>query len=185
MNDPKHLTMEELGAGLDHIRRSPKDGGVLDMIVRRPQIDEREVLDVGELDMVQGLKGDNWRTRGSSLTADGSAHPDTQLNLMNSRVIALLAQDRERWQLAGDQLFVDLDLSTENLPPGSHLAIGSALIQVTAQPHTGCKKFAERFGVDAMRFVNTPLGRELNLRGINAKVIKPGIVRVGDAVRKV
>ena len=185
MNDPKHLTMEELEAGLDHIRRSPKDDGVLDMIVRRPQIDEREVLDFGELDKAEGLKGDNWRMRGSSLTADGSAHPDTQLNLMNSRVIALLAQDRERWQLAGDQLFVDLDLSTENLPPGSHLAIGSALIQVTAQPHTGCRKFAQRFGVDAMRFVNTPMGRQLNLRGINARVVRPGVVRVGNVVRKV
>ena len=184
MNDPKHLTMEELEAGLVHIRQSPKEDGVLQMIVRRPQIDEREVLEVGELDKAEGLKGDNWSTRGSSLTADGSAHPDTQLNLMNSRVIALLAQDRKRWPLAGDQLFVDMDLSAENLPPGRHLAIGSALIQVTAQPHTGCKKFAERFGADAMRFVNTPKGRELNLRGINAKVVLPGIVRVGDTVRK-
>jgi len=116
---------------------------------------------------------------------DGSAHPAMQLNLMNSRVIALLAQDKERWQLAGDQFFVDMDLSAENLPLGSRLAIGSALIQVTAQPHTGCKKFAGRFGVDAMRFVNTSMGRKLSLRGINAKVIQPDVIRVGDTVRKV
>jgi hypothetical protein len=185
MKDPKHLTMEELEARLDHIRRSPDDNGVLKMIVRRPRTDEREVLEVGELDRTEGLKGDNWSTRGSDLTEDGSAHPDMQLNLMNSRVIALLAQDKERWQLAGDQLFVDMDLSAENLPPGSRLAIGSALIEVTDQPHTGCKKFAERFGVDAMRFVNTPMGRKLNLRGINAKVVQSGVVRVGDLVRKV
>jgi hypothetical protein len=185
MKGQKHLTLEDLEAGLDDIRRSPKDEGMLEMIVRRPRTDEREVLEVGELDLVEGLRGDNWRTRGSSVTADGSAHPDTQLNLMNSRVIALLAQDRKRWQLAGDQLYVDMDLSAENLPPGSRLAIGSTLIRVTAQPHTGCKKFAERFGADATRFVNSATGKELKLRGINAKVVQPGIVRVGDVVRKV
>jgi hypothetical protein len=185
MEDSKRLTMEQLEAGLDYIRQSPDDNGVLEMIVRRPRTDEREVLEVGELDRTEGLKGDNWSTRGSDLTEDGSAHPDMQLNLMNSRVIALLAQDKERWQLAGDQLFVDMDLSAENLPPGSRLAIGSALIEVTDQPHTGCKKFAERFGVDAMRFVNTPMGRKLNLRGINAKVVQSGVVHVGDLVRKV
>ena len=185
MIDRKHLTMEELEAGLDAIRSSPKDKGVLEMIVRQPRTDEREVLVKGELDLAEGLVGDNWKMRESSLTDDGSPHPDTQLNLMNSRVIALLARDKERWPLAGDQLFVDMDLSAENLPPGSRLAIGSTLIQVTAQPHTGCKKFAERFGVDAMRFVNSPVGKKLNLRGINAKVVQPGAIRVGDVVRKV
>ena len=184
MSDILHLTMEELEAGLEDIRRSSKDGGELEMIVRRPEEDEREVLEVGELDLEEGLKGDNWRRRGSSMTPDGSAHPDAQLNIMNSRVTALLAQDKERWQLAGDQLYVDLDLSADNLPPGSRLAIGSALIEVTALPHTGCKKFAERFGPDATRFVNSSVGKELKLRGINAKIIQPGTVRVGDTVRK-
>jgi len=184
MTDPKHLTMEELEAGLEAIRQSPKDEGLLELIVRRPQTDEREVLDEGELDLTEGLRGDNWITRRSSLTADGSPHRDTQLTLMNSRVITVLAQDRERWPPAGDQLFVDMDLSVENLPPGSRLAIGSTLIQVTAQPHTGCKKFAERFGVDAVKFVNSPMGKKLNLRGINAKVVQPGAIRVGDRVRK-
>jgi hypothetical protein len=181
----KHLTMEELEAGLTEIRQSPKAEGILEMIVRRPQTGEREVLAVGELDLIEGLVGDNWRTRGSSLTADGSAHPEMQLNIMNSRVIALVAQNEGRWQLAGDQLFIDLDLSAENLTPGSRLAIGSAVIEVSAQPHKGCQKFVERFGVEAMKFVNSSAGRQLRLRGINARVVQAGVVRVGDRVKKI
>jgi hypothetical protein len=181
----KHLTMEELEAGLAEIRQSPKAEGILEMMVRRPQTGEREVLALGELDLIEGLVGDNWRTRGSSLTADGSAHPEMQLNIMNSRVIALVAQNEGRWQLAGDQLFIDLDLSAENLPPGSRLAIGSAVIEVSAQPHTGCQKFVERFGVEAMRFVNSSVGRQLRLRGINARVVQAGVVRVGNRVKKI
>lgn len=185
MAEVKHLTREELEAGLAEIRQSPKDEGTLEMIVRRPRTGEREVLAEGELDLTAGLAGDNWRTRGSSLTADGSAHPEMQLNIMNARVIALVAQDKARWPLAGDQLFIDMDLSAENLPPGSRLAIGSAVIEVTAQPHTGCQKFVERFGAEAMKFVNSPVGRQLHLRGINAKVVQAGLVRVGDVVRKI
>ncbi len=185
MAEIKHLTMAELEAGLDEIRRSPKDEGLLEMIVRRPQTGEREVLEQGKLDLVEGLVGDNWKTRGSSLTEDGSAHPDMQLNIMNSRVIALVAQNEERWPLAGDQLFIDMDLSAESLPPGTRLAAGSAVIEVTPPPHTGCKKFAARFGADAMKFVNSPLGKQLHLRGINAKVVQPGTIRVGDIVRKI
>lgn len=180
----QHLTMTELEAGLDHIRQSPTDEGVLKLIVRRPQVDQREVLDAGELNLQQGLIGDSWTIRRSSRTQDGSPHPDMQLNIMNSRVIALVAGDKERWQLAGDQLFLDLDLSENNLPAGTRLTIGSAVIEVTPLPHLGCHKFVARFGQDAMRFVNSPLGRELHLRGINAKVVTPGSIRVGDAVRK-
>ena len=185
MADVRHLTMEELEAGLDEIRRSPRDEGVLELIVRRPQIDEREVLEEGELDLAEGLVGDNWRTRGSSLTPDGSAHPDMQLNIMNSRVIALVAQGRKRWQLAGDQLFIDMDLRAEALPPGTQLSLGTAVIEVTSQPHTGCSKFAARFGPDATRFVNSPVGKQLHLRGINAKVVQPGLIRVGDVAKRV
>jgi hypothetical protein len=180
----RHLTTEELHAGLEGIRQSPKDEGVLELIVRRPRIGEREVLDEGQLDIVDGLVGDTWSTRGSRRSKDGLAHPDMQLNIMNARAIALVAQDRERWHLAGDQLFMDLDLSGENLPPGTRLAIGSAVIEVTAEPHTGCQKFVSRFGLDAMKFVNSPVGRELNLRGINARVVKPGRIRVRDVARK-
>lgn len=184
MIEIRHLTMPELEAGLDVIRQSPKAEGRLALIVRRPQSEAREVLSEGQLDRVEGLVGDNWRTRGSSSTADGSAHPEMQLNLMNTRVIDLVAQDPARWQLAGDQLFVDLDLSAENLPPGTQLAIGAAVIEVTPVPHNGCKKFVARFGLDAMKFVNSSVGKELHLRGINAKVIQPGTIRVGDMVKK-
>ena len=184
MGEVKHLTKDELEAGLDEIRRSPKDEGPLELIVRRPRVNEREILEFGELDLVEGLKGDTWKIRSSSRTDDGSAHPEMQLNIMNSRAIALVAQSKERWCLAGDQFYVDLDLSAENLPPGTRLEFGSAIIEVTPQPHTGCKKFVERFGVEAMKFVNSPTGRELHLRGINAKVIQPGTVRVGDRVKK-
>ncbi|MBC8031494.1 MAG: MOSC domain-containing protein [Pyrinomonadaceae bacterium] len=181
----KHLTTTELEAGLDDIRQSPKDEGALNLIVRRPQVDEREVLDEGELHPDNGLAGDSWKTRRSSRTPDGSAHPDMQLNIMNSRVIALVAGDKDRWQLAGDQLFLDLDLSADNLPAGTRLALGSAVIEVTPPPHLGCHKFVARFGRDAMKFVNSQLGRELHLRGINAKVVQPGFIRIGDVAKKV
>lgn len=180
----RHLTVEELEAGLDLIRKSPKDEGLLELIVRRPRIGEREILEEGELHPAEGLVGDSWIKRGSTRTPDGSAHPDMQLNVMNARAIALLAQQKERWALAGDQLFIDMDLSDENLPAGTRLALGSAVIEVTAQPHTGCKKFVDRFGPDAMKFVNSPVGKELHLRGINARVIQPGLIRVGCSVRK-
>ena len=180
-----HLTMSELEAGLGEIARSPKDNGVLEMIVRRPQVGEREILQEGQLDLIDGLVGDSWKSRSSRRTADGTPHPDMQLNVMNSRVVALVSQDKSRWHLAGDQLFVDFDLTEANVPAGTKLAIGSAVIEVTAQPHTGCSKFVERFGVDAMKFVNGTIGRPLRLRGLNARVVKSGAIRRGDTVRKI
>ena len=179
-----HLTTSELEAGLGEVHRSPKDGGVLEMIVRRPQVGEREVIEEGHLDLTEGLVGDSWRRRTSKRTADGAPHPDMQLNLMNSRVVALVSQDKSRWPLAGDQLFVDLDLSDANLPPGTQLAIGTAVIVVTSEPHTGCSKFVERFGVDAMKFVNARERSDLHLRGINARVVRAGALRVGDSISK-
>ena len=183
--DAKYLTTEELEAGLENIRQSPMDNGILDMIVRRPQIEERQVLSEGKLDLISGLEGDNWKARGSSRMPDNSAHPEMQINIMNSRVIALLAQEKERWKLAGDQLFIDLDLSAENLPAGTKLSIGDAMLEVTPPPHSGCSKFTARFGLEAMKFVNSPLGKELHLRGVNARVIQAGAIRVGDPVRKI
>ena len=176
--------MSELEARLDEVIQSPKDHGVLEMIVRRPAVGAREILEDGQLDLADGLVGDTWKLRTSRRTADGTPHPDMQLNLINSRLVALVSQDKSRWHLAGDQLYVDFDLSEANAPAGTRLAIGSAVIEVTAEPHTGCSKFVERFGLDAMKFVNASERRDLHLRGINARVVQPGAVRVGDAISK-
>ena len=180
----KQMSLEELEANLQSIGQSPKSEGVVALIVRRPQTLEREILEVGELDVAEGLVGDNWKARGSKITPDGSAHPEMQLTLMNSRIIQLISQDRDRWHLAGDQFFVDMDISQENLPAGTRIAMGSAIIEVTSVPHTGCGKFVERFGADAMKFVNSPKGRELNLRGVNTKVVQSGSMRTGERAKK-
>lgn len=173
-------TLAELQAGLEPIRQSPVDEGRVELIVRRPRTDEREVLEAGELDPAQGLVGDAWikGVRGRP------ANLDAQLTLMNSRAARLIAGEPERWPLAGDQLFVDLDLSGDNLPPGTRLTIGEAELEITPEPHTGCKKFSARFGPDALKFVNMPEGRALNLRGIYAKVIRGGTIRRGDTLTR-
>ncbi|MEM0953792.1 MAG: MOSC domain-containing protein [Pseudomonadota bacterium] len=180
------MSQLELEEGVEHVRRSPKDHGTIEQIVCRPEVDARQVLTEAELAVDAGLVGDNWLARGYRKREDGSAHPDMQLNLMNARAIALIAQTRERWSLAGDQFYVDLDLSYDNLPPGTRLRLGDhAVIEVTAEPHLGCAKFMERFGRDAARFVNSELGKALNLRGINARVVSPGSLQVGAPVSKV
>ena len=181
----RHLTRDELEAGLEEIERAPADAGTVELIVRRPAESEREVLAEGVLDLTEGLVGDSWITRGSRRMPDGSSNPDAQLTLMSARVVDLVAAgNRERWALAGDQFYVDFDISATNLPPGTRLALGSAVIEVTPEPHTGCAKFHARFGGDAHRFVNTKEHRHLRLRGLNAKVIEPGTVAAGDTIRK-
>jgi MOSC domain-containing protein YiiM len=181
----RHLTTEELEAGLDEIRRAPTDEGTVELIVRRPAEGERDVLQEGVLDLDGGLVGDRWSAHRSSKTPDGSPNRETQVTLMNARVVDLVAAgERERWALAGDQLYVDLDISEANLPAGTRLGLGSAVIEVTPEPHTGCVKFASRFGNDAHRFVNTKQHRHLRLRGLNARVVEPGTVSAGDTIRK-
>ena len=175
---------DELAAGLPRILESPATAGTVELIVRRPAENEREVLDEGTLDLELGLLGDAWHARGSSRRPDGSANPLTQLTLMNARTADLVTGSRERWALAGDQLYVDLDLSIDNLPAGTRLAVGEAVVEITDEPHTGCAKFSARFGSQALKFVNKSPGRELRLRGANARVVSPGVVRPGDAISK-
>jgi hypothetical protein len=180
-----YRTIGEIEAALDEIRGAPPDAGHVDLVVARPTPGQREVLAEGRLDTVHGLVGDNWLARGNRRSADGSADPLAQLTIISARISRLIAVDPERRQLAGDQLHVDLDLSEDNLPPGTRLSVGSAVVEVTGKPHTGCAKFVERFGRDAMRFVNSPVGRQLRLRGLNARVVAAGLVRPGDTVAKV
>jgi len=171
----RHLSYAELEAALPELERSPRERGTLELIVRRPSKGQREVLDLGLLDVEEGLVGDRWGL--------GKRRRAQQLTVINSRLVALLAQSRDRWPLAGDQLYVDFDLSLEHLPAGTRLAIGAAEIEVSPEPHTGCRLFAERYGRDAQRFVGSERGHALQLRGINARIVKGGDVRVGDAVR--
>src|SRR5450432_2632099 len=176
----KHLAPEQLMAGLDHICEAPRDRGELVAIVRRPAAGEREVLSQATLDDAVGLVGDSWLDRGSTSTPDGSAAPEKQVTVMNVRVAEVVAGGRERMPLAGDQLYVDLDLSVANLPAGSLIQLGTAVLEVSAAPHLGCAKFVDRFGAAAMQFVNSRLGRELRLRGVNTCVVVRGAIRVGD-----
>ena len=179
-----HLSTEQLEAGLDHIKASPAHEGAVEHIVCRPANNERQPLTEAVLDVDQGLVGDNWQARHHEDKSGKPANKDRQLTLMNARAVALIAGERDRWQLAGDQFYVDLDLSDDNLPPGTRLALGSAVVEVTAEPHLGCAKFIERFGRDAVMFVNSPAGRALNLRGVNARIVTGGTVKVGDRVTR-
>jgi len=180
----EHLSREHLEAGLDHIRESPADRGRLILVVRRPEIGQRDLPEEAVLDPVTGLDGDNWLTRGSSSTPDRSADPDRQVTVINARLAELVARGTERMALAGDQLYVDLDLSVDNLPAGSLLAVGEAVLRVSEAPHTGCAKFIDRFGAEAMRFVNSRTGRRMRLRGMNTRIVVPGTVRLGDLAVK-
>ena len=183
MTTDLHPDFASLEAGLEHIRQAPRDVGTIEMIIRRPDVDLREEVEEAELDLDQGVIGDNWRSRGDEF-GDDAEYAETQVTLMNARVIGLVAQSRDRWGLAGDQFYVDFDLSTEHLPPGTRLQLGAAILEVTEMPHRGCAKFAGRFGAEALRFVNTGTGRTLSMRGIYARVVVPGIVRRVDPITK-
>lgn len=179
----QRLTTEQLAAGLDEIRNSPVDDGRVELIVRRPERDVREIVSEATLDLDRGLVGDSWLARAGG--APNAANMQAQITLMNARFAALVAVDADRRPLAGDQLFVDMDLSHDNLPAGAQLELGSAVVEISELPHTGCRKFSARFGDDALAFVNSDVGRQLRLRGVNCRIVVGGTVRVGDAVRRV
>ena len=184
MHQTTHLTEIEIMAGLEEVRQSPQDNGSLNAIVIRPATDDRISLQQCRLSPEGGTEGDAW-ARGCWLKLpDGRPHPDVQICMMNSRIIDLVAGDKDRWELAGDNLFVDLDLSRENLQAGQLLSIGECVIEITEQSHNGCSKFSQGFGPSALKVVNSSTGKELRLRGIYAKVVKAGDVRVGDLITK-
>ena len=182
-------TAAELADRMDHLRAAPAEMGTLDLVVRRPANGEREVLDEGVLDEADGLVGDNWLARARSRAIAEGRHLKAQVTVMSSRMIGLLADTDEERALAGDQLYVDLDISYANLPAGSRIALGDpdnggAVIEVSDKPHTGCAKFVRRFGEEAVGFVNSDVGKEMRLRGFNARVVSGGTVRPGDPARR-
>jgi hypothetical protein len=179
---PPHRTLEALEAALPHIAAAPKKRGEIALLVRRPGAGRRERVESAVLDPVEGLVGDDWSRRRCRHTEDGSPHPGMQLTLMGVRIIEAIAGEQARWPMAGDQIFVDLDLGADRCGPGARLRVGEAIVEVSAVPHLGCKKFIGWFGPDANRFVNARAHRALNLRGINATIIDGGVVRVGDTV---
>jgi MOSC domain-containing protein YiiM len=183
---PRHLTAEELAEGLAHICRAPQDRGTVEGIVARPASNLRLCVAEAELSPEGGLAGDRWRTASWLKLPDGGPDPAVQITLMNARCIELVAgtDERETWALAGDNLFVDLDLSVSNLPAGTRLQIGDCVLEVSEEPHTGCAKFKRRFGAAALAFVNSPEGRRLRLRGVHARIVQAGRVTVGDAIAR-
>ena len=178
-------TARDLDGRTDEVRAAPRDAGRVELIVRRPGPDRREVLSEATLDPERGLVGDDWLRRGSRSTSDGSADPEAQLTIMSTRVLAAIAPDRSLWPLAGDQVCADLDLSLEHMPPGTRLAIGDAEVVVTAKPHTGCSKFGARFGQDALDWMSSAAGKELRLRGVYVRIVRGALIRTGDTVRKI
>lgn len=177
-----HLNIEQIELGISDVLASPQDHGRLEAIVIRPGHNQREYREAGYLSPTGGLEGDRWATSNGE---DGKPNPDAQISLMNSRLLKMIAGEEERMALAGDNLIVDLDLSETNLPAGQRITVGEVLLEVTDLPHTGCGKFAERFGPDALRYINAAKRRPLHLRGIYARVLEAGTVRVGDVVKKV
>lgn len=180
-----YFSTDELAAGLHQVLESPANDGTVALIVARPDKELRELRERSEVTPEAGLPGDRWARYCARKLPDGALNPDTQITLMNSRCVALVAGTQDRWALAGDNLFVDLDLSEANLPAGQRLKIGSAVLEITAQPHTGCSKFQRRFGPEALKFINAPERRSLRLRGIHAQVVQPGTISVGDRIEKI
>ncbi len=179
-----HASKKQLEATLPHIQAAPTDAGPVELIVCRPANNQRKVLTEALLDPETGLQGDNWLQRGDPSATNQTAYRNMQINIMSARAAAAIAQNKSRWSLAGDQFFIDMDLSENNLPPGARLAIGTAILEITAEPHLGCRKFSDHFGKDAVMFVNSDIGKALHLRGLNAKIVKSGMVVTGDMARK-
>lgn len=179
-----YQTTEQLEAGMAGVLDTPRDAGAVRLIVRRPGRGEREILEVGRFDSEVGLVGDDWVNRPGMNSDKPSAY--AQVTVMNARVAELISGDADpaAWARCGDQLYADLDLSQDNLPAGTRIAIGELVLEVQAEPHTGCVQFREWWGPEALRFISSKQGLSLRMRGANTVVVEPGEVRPGDIARK-
>ncbi|HSM34666.1 MAG TPA: MOSC domain-containing protein [Anaerolineae bacterium] len=179
-----YRTVDELEAGMAMLLGSPTEAGTLRLVVRRPGKGQREIVEVGQLDTDVGLVGDDWVNRPGSHSDKPS--PYAQVTMMNARVAELISGDPDpaAWAQCGDQLYLDLDLSEANMPAGSRVGIGEAVLEIQAEPHTGCLQFRQWWGADALRFISTDRGRQMRMRGANAIVLQSGLVRPGDIARK-
>ncbi len=181
----RHLDKQELAAGLPEILKSPKDRGPIESITVRPASEQRRTVNSVAISLAGGVEGDHWAQGCWKSTDAGKPHPDVQICMMNSRCIDLIAGDKDNWAPAGDNLFIDMDLTPENLPPGTRIAMGTAILEITDTAHKGCAKFIERYGRDACVFVNVGDGDRYKLRGIYGRVVQDGVLSVGDLATKV
>jgi MOSC domain-containing protein YiiM len=173
-------TFEELEALWAAAPPPPRERGSVRLLCVRRAPSEHETPESVEVTVDEGLVGDRWSRR-----ADHDPDPDSQVTLMMANVAELVAAGVQPLHEAGDNILVDYDISAENLPVGSRLRIGGVVLEVSAAPHTGCSKFAGRFGTDALRWTNSPRWPERRLRGMNCRVISGGTVRLGDAVERI
>ncbi|MBL1275715.1 MAG: hypothetical protein COB30_006485 [Ectothiorhodospiraceae bacterium] len=181
---PKHATLPEIKEKMDWVLAAPKDNGRVELLVVRPAVNQRETPQQVMFTPQLGVVGDNWLADCWKKRPNGESDPEVQVAIMNARMIEVLTQDKALWPLAGDQLFVDLDLSENNLAVGDRLQIGATVLEITAEPHQGCGKFKQRFGAKAMAFVNSTTGDAHRLRGVYAKIVREGMVSVLDSITK-
>jgi MOSC domain-containing protein YiiM len=180
-----YQTAEQLQAGMASVLDAPKDEGVVRLVVRRPARGQREILAEGQLDTERGLVGDDWVDRPGMNRETPS--PYAQVTVMNARAAELVSGEAqpEAWAQCGDQLYIDLDISEANLPAGTRIAVGEAVLELQAEPHTGCVQFRGWWGPEALRHISTEEGRALRMRGANTRVVQSGAVRPGDDARKI
>jgi hypothetical protein len=180
----KHRTRAEIEAGIGPVLQSPAEGAAVEALFSRPAPGKRLDLPALEVSVSGGIAGDHWSLGCWKTLPDGSPDPDVQVSLMNRRMLHLIAGARDNWARAGNNIIVDMDLSIDNLPIGQRLRVGTAELEIGPVANTGCDFFIERYGRDACVFVNTGIAKQKRLRGVYARVVKDGQIRIGDIIRK-
>ena len=186
------VSQDSLKKGLDkpinYNQSSPRDNGVVKLLVIRPETHVRTLPNAVVVSVEQGVVGDKWEAECTIKLENGKSNPDLQIAIINTKVIKEIAQsdfDMDRLALAGDNIYADLNLCEENMPVGQQIQIGNTLLEVTPFPHFGCKKFSERYSVEDLKVVNSTAGKPQHLRGIYVKVIKNGSISIGESIKKI